>query len=248
MSTKKIVLSTLAIALTAVTMTGCNEDKTTKAATTQPAAVTTSTLSSEKEKIGYALGLQIGSQLSKTKDGLDAKALIAGLNDALQEKKPKMSQEEVGAALQSFQKFAQAKAAEMMNDMATKNLAEGEAFLAANKTKEGVITLPSGLQYKVITAGTGAIPTAQDTVVTNYKGTLINGKTFDSSYERGEPATFPVSGVIAGWTEALQKMPVGSKWKLFIPAKLAYGERGAGQMIAPNATLIFDIELLEIKK
>jgi len=136
---------------------------------------------------------------------------------------------------------AQAKAA------GDKNRAEGEAFLAANKSKEGVVTLPSGLQYKIITAGTGPKPTLEQTVVCQYRGTLIDGKEFDSSYKRGQPATFPVKGVIKGWTEALQLMPVGSKWQVFVPSALAYGERGAGADIQPGATLIFEIELVAIK-
>jgi len=127
------------------------------------------------------------------------------------------------------------------------NKKEGDAFLAANKTKEGVVTLPSGLQYKILTAGTGPKPTAADSVVCNYKGTLINGKEFDASSKHGGPATFPVGGVIKGWTEALQLMPVGSKWQLFVPADLAYGQRGAGGDIGPGATLIFEVELLSIK-
>jgi FKBP-type peptidyl-prolyl cis-trans isomerase FklB len=127
------------------------------------------------------------------------------------------------------------------------NKKEGDAFLAANKTKEGVVTLPSGLQYKILTAGDGAKPTAADSVVCNYKGTLINGKEFDASSKHGGPATFPVGGVIKGWTEALQLMPVGSKWQLFVPADLAYGQRGAGGDIGPGATLIFEVELLSIK-
>ncbi len=124
---------------------------------------------------------------------------------------------------------------------------EGADFLAANKTKDGVVTLPSGLQYKIVTAGTGAKPTAKDTVVCNYRGTFINGTEFDSSYKRGQPASFPVGGVIKGWTEALQLMPVGSKWQLFVPPDLAYGERGAGGAIGPNQTLVFDVELISIK-
>ena len=128
-----------------------------------------------------------------------------------------------------------------------KNKTEGDAFLAANKAKEGVVTLPSGLQYKIITAGTGPKPTLEQTVVCHYRGTLIDGKEFDSSYKRGQPATFPVKGVIKGWTEVLQLMPVGSKWQVFIPSDLAYGERGAGADIGPNATLVFEIELVAIK-
>ena len=129
---------------------------------------------------------------------------------------------------------------------ADENVKTGAAFLAANKSKPGVTTLPSGLQYKVLTAGTGPKPTASDTVTVNYRGTLISGKEFDSSYKRGQPATFPVGGVIKGWTEALQLMPVGSKWQLFIPADLAYGDRGAGGDIGPGETLIFEVELLSI--
>jgi FKBP-type peptidyl-prolyl cis-trans isomerase len=132
-------------------------------------------------------------------------------------------------------------------EVGDKNMKEGEAFLAENKKKEGVVTLPSGLQYKVITAGTGKKPKATDTVTTQYRGTLIDGTEFDSSYKRGQPTTFPVAGVITGWTEALQLMPVGSKWQLFIPSNLAYGPRGAGHLIGPNATLVFEVELLSIE-
>ncbi len=136
---------------------------------------------------------------------------------------------------------------EKMQEAGAANKTEGEAFLAANKSKDGVVTLPSGLQYKILTAGTGPKPTASDSVVCNYRGTLINGTEFDSSYKRGQPATFGVGQVIKGWTEALQLMPVGSKWQLFIPSSLAYGERGAGAEIGPNATLIFEVELLSIQ-
>jgi len=134
-----------------------------------------------------------------------------------------------------------------MQQQGETNKKEGEAFLAANKGKEGIVTLPSGLQYKILTAGTGSKPTSADTVVCNYRGTLINGTEFDSSYKRGQPATFPVSGVIKGWTEALPMMPVGSKWQLFIPADLAYGDRAPGPEIGPNSTLIFEVELLSIQ-
>ena len=245
---KKIYLSTLVIALIGITMTGCNEDK---GATKAPAAATPTaktTLTTQQEKVGYSIGVQIGSQLAQTKDSLDTDALILGLSDALAQKKPKMTNEEMQQAKMTFQQEMQAKAQKQMAEMTLKNKAEGEAFLAANKTKPGVVTLPSGLQYKVLKEGTGPIPTASDTVVTNYTGKLINGKVFDSSVQRGEPATFPVNGVIPGWTEALQKMKVGSKWELVIPADLAYGERGAGQAIAPNSVLIFELELLEVKK
>jgi FKBP-type peptidyl-prolyl cis-trans isomerase FklB len=131
--------------------------------------------------------------------------------------------------------------------MEEQNKATGAAFLAANKSKPGVVALPSGLQYKIITTGTGAKPTAEDKVVCNYRGTLIDGKEFDSSYKRGQPATFPVTGVIKGWTEALQLMPVGSKWELYVPSDLAYGDRGAGPDITPGSTLVFEVELLKIE-
>ena len=147
-----------------------------------------------------------------------------------------------------FQQEIQNKQIAKMKEASEKNAKEGAAFLAENKNKEGVITLESGLQYKVLKSGDGPSPKETDTVVTHYRGNLINGEIFDSSYKRGQPATFPVSGVIAGWTEALQKMKVGDKWQLFIPSNLAYGENGAGQKIGPNEVLIFELELLEIKK
>jgi FKBP-type peptidyl-prolyl cis-trans isomerase FklB len=146
-----------------------------------------------------------------------------------------------------FQTEMHQKQQEKMQQAGATNKKEGDAFLAANKSKEGVVTLPSGLQYKILTAGTGPKPKSSDSVVCNYKGTLIDGKEFDSSYKRGQPATFPVAGVIKGWTEALQLMPVGSKWQLFVPSDLAYAERGSGPDIGPNATLIFEVELLSIQ-
>ena len=240
---KKIYLSTLAIALVGLTMTGCNEDKASNAKTAEAPALTT-----QEQKVGYAIGAQIGAQLAMTKDDIDSKALISGLTDAMSGTALKLTDQQMQEAKVAFQTKVQEKAQKEMTKLAEANKAEGEKFLAENKTKEGVVTLPSGLQYKVVQAGTGATPTAADTVVTHYTGTLINGQVFDSSVQRGEPATFPVNGVISGWTEALQHMKVGGKWQLFIPAELAYGERGAGQTIAPNSTLIFDIELLEIKK
>ncbi len=157
-----------------------------------------------------------------------------------------LTEEEAQAVMSEMQKQMHEQQQAKMAQAAEGNKKEGDAFLAANKGKEGVVTLPSGLQYKVLTAGTGPKPTTSDSVVCNYRGTLINGTEFDSSYKRGQPATFPVTGVIKGWTEALQLMPVGSKWQLFIPADLAYGDRGAGADIGPGATLIFEIELLSI--
>jgi len=245
---KKIYLSTLAIALVGLTMSGCNEDKVAKAADTQEAAAQNVALTTPQEKLGYAIGLQIGSQLAATKDAMKTEALVLGIKDALENRQPRLTNEEMQAAKMAFQQEVQERAQKEIAQLAEKNMVEGENFLAENKGKEGVVTLPSGLQYKVLKAGTGATPSATDTVVTHYTGRLINGQVFDSSVQRGEPATFPVNGVIAGWTEALQKMKEGGKWELYIPAKLAYGERGAGQVIPPNAVLIFEIELLEVKK
>ena len=245
---KKIYLSTLAIALVGLTMTGCNEDKVAKNADAQETAAKKVELTTTQEKLGYAIGLQIGSQLAATKDAMHTESLILGIKDALENKPPRLTNEEMQAAKMAFQKEVQARAQKEMAQLGEKNMVQGQNFLAENKAKEGVVTLPSGLQYKVLKAGTGATPTANDTVVTHYTGKLINGQVFDSSVQRGEPATFPVGGVIAGWTEALQKMKVGGKWELTIPSNLAYGERGAGQMIAPNSVLVFEIELLEIKK
>ena len=205
-------------------------------------------LESQKDKASYTIGIQMGMQLSQQKDEIDMNSVIQGFTDAFSGKQPQLSMEQMQQAMAEFQQSIQAKQMARMKEIGDKNAKEGAAFLAENKNKPGVKTLPSGLQYKVITEGKGEIPKATDTVVTHYRGNLINGEVFDSSHKRGQPATFPVSGVIKGWTEALQKMKVGSKWQLFIPAELAYGEHGAGQMIGPNAVLIFEIELLEIKK
>jgi FKBP-type peptidyl-prolyl cis-trans isomerase FklB len=170
-----------------------------------------------------------------------------GLQDAISGGTTRLSEQDAQAVLQDVQNEVRKAMQEKAAQTSAANKSEGESFLAANKAKEGVVTLPSGLEYKILTEGTGPKPTAADTVVCNYKGTLINGTEFDSSYKRGQPATFPVNGVIKGWTEALQLMPVGSKWQLFIPPALGYGDRGAGADIGPNATLIFEVELLSIQ-
>ena len=200
------------------------------------------TLKTQKEKEGYALGMSFGAGLHKqdVTKRIDSAALIRGLRDGMTGGKTLLTEDEMRAALQQLR-------TDVTHAAADENLKTGAAFLAANKSKPGVTTLPSGLQYKVLTAGTGPKPTANDSVTVNYRGTLIDGKEFDSSYKRGQPATFPVGGVIKGWTEALQLMPVGSKWQLFIPADLAYGDRGAGGGdIGPGETLIFEVELLSI--
>lgn len=212
----------------------------------KPGSVTA--LTTPKEKSSYAIGMNWGTGLHKQGIDVDSAALIQGMKDALAGSKTLLTEDEARAALMQLQSEMQAKQQEKAKQEGEAGKKEGDAFLAANKGKEGVVTLPSGLQYKILKEGTGPKPTADDSVVCNYKGTLINGTEFDSSYKRGEPATFPVGGVIKGWTEALQLMPVGSKWQLFIPADLAYGPRGTpGGPIGPNSTLIFEVELMSIK-
>src|SRR5215471_7900190 len=218
------------------------------AKTQNPTMGQASPFKDQKEKVSYALGMNMGSNLRRQGIDIDPNVLSQGLKDGLSGGKTVMTEDEMVNVLTQWQTDNQARQAEKQRQLAESNQKEGEAFLAANKTKEGVVALPSGLQYKVLTQGTGPKPTAEDSVVCNYRGTLIDGKEFDSSYKRGEPATFPVSRVIKGWTEALQLMPVGSKWQLFIPPDLAYGPRGAGQDIGPNSTLIFEVELLSIQE
>ncbi|HEY6271035.1 MAG TPA: FKBP-type peptidyl-prolyl cis-trans isomerase [Terriglobales bacterium] len=200
-----------------------------------------------KEKQSYALGMNIGDTLHRQSIDIDLAIFQQGIKDAIGGGKTQMSEEEASHVLTQLQAEVRAKAEEKQKQLAATNKTAGDAFLAANKTKEGVVTTPSGLQYKILTPGNGPKPLATDTVSVNYRGTLIDGKEFDSSYKRGQPATFPVNGVIKGWTEVLQLMPVGSKWQVFIPANLAYGEQQRGPDISPNSTLIFDVELLSIK-
>ena len=206
-------------------------------------------LTTRKQKFSYALGMNIGTGykqgLEKQGVEFDPALIAAGVKDALSGGKTRLTQEQAQAVLTEVKTEVGKQQQEKMQAASAKNKEEGEAFLTANKTKEGVVTLPSGLQYKILTEGKGPKPAATDSVVCNYRGTLVNGTEFDSSYKRGQPATFGVSQVIKGWTEALQLMPVGSKWQLYIPSALAYGERGPGE-IGPNATLIFDVELISI--
>lgn len=198
---------------------------------------------SVEERVSYGIGRQMGEQLAANPfEGVSAAAVAAGVVDALEGKASVVAHADLEAAFAVIGERMQAKEAEKSKVLA----AEGEAFLAENATKTGIKVTDSGLQYEVITAGTGAIPTATSKVKTHYHGTLINGTVFDSSVERGQPIDFPVNGVIAGWTEALQLMPVGSKWRLYIPHNLAYGERGAGASIAPYSALVFEVELLDI--
>jgi len=214
-----------------------------------PAAKTQSptTLSTPKDKLSYAIGLNIGKSLEKDAIDVDPEIVAQGFKDALAGGKTLLTDDEAKAAIVALQADLRKKQEETMKAAGEANKKQGDAFLAANKAKEGVVTLPSGLQYKIVTPGTGPKPAATDTVVCNYRGTLIDGTEFDSSYKRGQPATFPVGQVIPGWTEALQLMPVGSKWQLFIPPDLAYGERSPSPVIGVNSTLIFDIELLSIQ-
>ena len=223
----------------------------TPATTTQPSSAAgsqnASPLATQKDKVSYAIGMNIGNNLHRQSLDVDPKLLQKGLEDAMSGGKTLLSEDEARATLTQLQGEMREKQQAKMQQAGEVNKKEGEAFLATNKTKDGVVTLPSGLQYKVLTPGTGPKPTASDSVVCSYRGTLIDGKEFDSSYKRGQPATFPVAGVIKGWTEALQLMPVGSKWQLFVPSDLAYAERGSGPDIGPNATLIFEVELLSIQ-
>ena len=203
-------------------------------------------IKTQKDKVSYSIGLDFGKNMKSQSVELNLDILLRGIRDGLAEAKPALTDPEMQECMTTFQKEMMAKMQEKQKVVGEKNKKEGEAFLAQNKKKQGVITLPSGLQYKVIKDGIGKTPKLTDTVTTNYRGTLLDGKEFDSSYKRGQPATFPLNGVIPGWTEALQKMKVGSKWELYIPSNLAYGENGPGT-IGPNATLIFEVELLEVK-
>jgi len=208
---------------------------------------TATVLDTPRAKASYAVGLNIGKSLRRDSVDIDPIIFQQGLKDGLEGGKALLTDDEMKTTMTAVQADLRKRQEAEMAQAGEVNKKEGDVFLAANKTKEGVVTLPSGLQYKILKEGTGAKPTASDTVVCNYKGTLIDGKEFDSSYKRGQPATFPVGQVIKGWTEALQIMPVGSKWQLFIPSELAYGPRGPSPDIGPNATLIFEVELLSIQ-
>jgi UDP-GlcNAc:undecaprenyl-phosphate/decaprenyl-phosphate GlcNAc-1-phosphate transferase len=204
-------------------------------------------LKTQKDKVSYSVGVDVAKSFSKMGMDLDIDVFIRGLKDGFSGKNTLMTDDEMHAAMIAFQNDLVKKQSQGKLTAADENKKTGEAFLAENKKKEGVVTLPSGLQYKILKAGKGKKPTDADTVECHYRGTLIDGTEFDSSYRRGQTASFPVNGVISGWTEALKLMPVGSKWQLFVPSQLAYKERGAGAEIGPNATLIFEVELLGIK-
>ncbi len=219
-----------------------------KAPTTATKTSTPYALKTQKEKASYALGMKIGGDLKRSgvQTAVDPAIVARGLRDALGGTKPLLTEEDERNALTQLQTQVRDQQQSKAHEAGLGARKEGEAFLATNKGKEGIVTLPSGMQYKILKEGSGPKPTANDTVTCNYRGTLINGKEFDSSYKRGQPTSFPVGGVIKGWTEALQLMPVGSKWELFIPPDMAYGDRGAGGDIGPGETLIFEVELVSI--
>ncbi len=204
-------------------------------------------LETENQKVSYSFGVVFGKRMTNDLPDLDMDAFVSGLSDAFNGKAQQLTDEQVGQILNEFQRDLQQKQFEKVQEISAKNKQLGEEFLGANKNKEGVVTLESGLQYKVLKEGNGAQPGPNDVVKVHYTGSLINGEVFDSSVQRGEPVSFPVNGVISGWTEALQLMPKGSKWQLFIPSDLAYGPNG-NRSIGPNETLLFDVELLDIEQ
>jgi FKBP-type peptidyl-prolyl cis-trans isomerase FklB len=230
---------------TAKPQTSTKKGGTTTKTGTAPAKAPSVNLNDPKAKLGYALGMNLGTNLRVQEVGVDPDAVAQGLKDGFNNSKSLMTEDEMHKTLMDWQMAMRTQQEEKRKALADEDKKKGEEFLAANKTKEGVVTLPDGLQYKILKEGTGPKPSASDRVTCNYRGTFIDGKEFDSS-KPGEPATFPLNGVIKGWTEALQLMPVGSKWQLFIPSDLAYGEGGRGP-IPPNTTLVFEVELLSIE-
>jgi len=233
----------LAVALVAASLiVACNKQE--GAATDGAAAA----LETDSQKFGYAIGVDLGKSLQPVKQDVDITALKAGLDDVFSGTEPKLDDAAREEVKNTVAKKMQERQMQERLAQAEKATAEGEKFLAENKAKEGVKTTESGLQYEVLTEGKGAKPTAQDRVTVHYKGTLINGETFDSSYDRGQPVTFPLANVIPGWTEGVQLMSPGAKYRFVIPSALAYGERGAGVKIGPNETLIFEVELISMEK
>jgi FKBP-type peptidyl-prolyl cis-trans isomerase len=204
-------------------------------------------LEDPKARLGYALGLDIGTRLKEIQNEFDLAAFQRGVDDYLKGAQPALTPQEAAQVRQDFMKRYQEAQAQKMKEVAEKNLKQGEEFLAANKAKPGVVTTDSGLQFQILKEGTGATPGPKDKVTVHYKGQLLDGTVFDSSFDRGQPATFPLGGVIKGWTEGLQHVKEGGSARLVIPPALAYGERGAGQKIGPNSTLIFDVELVKIE-
>jgi FKBP-type peptidyl-prolyl cis-trans isomerase FklB len=207
-------------------------------------AADNATLDTDKQKISYIFGIQVGQNMMQEGVELDIEAFKAGVADMMAGKQPQLDQATAEQVVQAYQAEKAQELAKVMNE----KQAQAKVFMEENAKKDGVVTTDSGLQYEVLSEGDGATPTDNDKVIANYKGTLIDGTVFDSSYDRGEPATFPVNGVIQGWQEALKLMKEGSKWRIVVPANLAYGPRGAGNLIGPNETLIFEIELIAIIK
>lgn len=242
---KKLLLP-LAV-VSAISLSACNEKSQTPAADAA-AATAEVALSSPEQRLSYGVAQNVAKQMKASGLPLDNAAFVAGFNDVMNDRPARMSDEEIAAEMQAYQdKVMKEKQAEM-DKIASENEQAGKVYLEENAKREGVVVTDSGLQYEVVEKGEGAVPTASDRVVVHYAGKLIDGSEFDSSYARNEPAKFGVGQVIPGWTEALQMMPVGSKWKLTIPAELAYGAAGAGGRIPPNSTLVFDVELLDIEK
>jgi FKBP-type peptidyl-prolyl cis-trans isomerase FklB len=236
------------ICLCACAATACAQEEPAPAGPGEPVAPAPAMAPKEAGVIAsYGIGMNAGRSMKDQGVDIDLETFIQGIRDGLSAAKPKYSEQQIRAALTVFQGEIRAKQEKRQQAAGGKNKSEGQAFLAANKAKEGVKTLPSGLQYQVVRPGSGASPKATDTVKVHYEGTLLDGTVFDSSIKRKEPAVFPVRGVIPGWTEALQLMKVGEKWKLFIPSELAYGARGAGRAIGPHSVLVFDVELLGIE-
>jgi len=238
---KQIVLATIVLLATLVAIS-CSQDE------KSSSLPQVTQLEQFEQKYSYAIGLDIAKSLGRSGMEIDLPSLVQGLSDAINEQPTLLTEDEARQVMQEFQKQAQAAQSQEQEVMAEKNKQEGEEFLAANKEREGVMTTASGLQYMVLKEGDGAQPSATDRVTVHYHGTLIDGSVFDSSVDRGEPATFGLNRVISGWTEGLQLMKVGSKYRFFIPPDLAYGERGPSPKIGPNATLIFEVELLGIEE
>lgn len=240
---KKLALPLAVISV--ITLQACNQQTSApqQEAAAAPAAVT---LDTSEQRLSYGIAYGLGQRMAADSVPIDADAFSLGLKDALAQAEPRLTQDEIAAEMQAYQEKAAAEQQAAQAAMGEANLAAGAAYLEANGVKEGVVTTESGLQYEVLQAGEGPQPGPEDTVEVHYRGTLVDGTEFDSSYGRGQTVTFGVGQVIAGWTEALQLMPVGSKYKLGIPPELGYGAGGAGQMIGPNATLIFEVELVAI--
>lgn len=224
------------LVVSVVALSGCNEEK-------KSAEVSLDTLS---QRVSYSVGYDIAKNFNDNEFSLDMAIVLAGLNDAQNSVEPRLTPEQITETMAEFQQYMIEQRQKKTAEQSQANIVAGDTFLAENKLKEGVVTLESGLQYTVMTEGTGRKPSADDVVQVHYRGTLIDGTPFDSSYDRGEPTEFPVSRVIAGWTEALQLMAEGSKWQLVIPANLAYGEQAMGGVIAPNSVLVFEVELLKV--